>query len=270
MNEKYLPIGTVCTLKGKTKKVMIVGVYGVEFNGNLKINDYYGYAYPEGLLLPQFMCAFNHTDIESVDFLGYKNDDYNKFNSLLGRLNNNEEPNSDWVLASSQTYSKLLFDENGVVVLAEQAEPEKTVETKTSANQIKFDENGIVIADDTQPVSNPFYKDYNSVSNVEPDKSDNNIFSKYKFDENGILIADETENNTKSKSQTSQIKFDENGIVIADGTENNTKNESKSSQIKFDENGIVIADGVSTTEAKHNTQYRFDENGILIAVENND
>ena len=40
MNEKYLPIGTICTLKGKNKKVMIVGVYGVEFNGNLKINDY--------------------------------------------------------------------------------------------------------------------------------------------------------------------------------------------------------------------------------------
>ena len=200
MNEKYLPIGTVCTLKGKTKKVMIVGVYGVEFNGNLKINDYYGYAYPEGLLLPQFMCAFNHTDIESVDFLGYKNDDYNKFNSLLGRLNNNEEPNSDWVLASSQTYSKLLFDENGVVVLAEQAEPEKTVETKTSANQIKFDENGIVIADGTE----------NNTKNES--KS-----SQIKFDENGIVIADGV-STTEAKHNT-QYRFDENGILIA--VENN-------------------------------------------------
>ena len=38
MEQKYLPIGSVCTLKGKNKKVMITGYYSVEFNGNFKIS----------------------------------------------------------------------------------------------------------------------------------------------------------------------------------------------------------------------------------------
>ena len=127
MEQKYLPIGSVCTLKGKNKKVMITGYYSVSFSGNLKINDYMGCAYPEGMLLPEFVCSFNHTDIESVDFLGFKNEEQEIFKGLLNRLTGNTDENAtselhkenDIFLTSNSSYSKLLFDENGVVMIAD-------------------------------------------------------------------------------------------------------------------------------------------------------
>ena len=51
MIDKYLPIGTVCTLKGNNKKVMVIGFFSVEYNGNIKMYDYQGCSYPEGILL---------------------------------------------------------------------------------------------------------------------------------------------------------------------------------------------------------------------------
>lgn len=234
MNNKFLPIGTICTLKGKNKKIMIAGFYSVQFNGNLKINDYYGYVYPEGLLLPESICTFNHSDIESINFMGYENDDHKKLNQLLGGLTSNPVTNDnenykkdDWVLASSQSYSKLLFDENGVVVLAE---PVVSNKTDNVNNNIKFDENGIVVSVEEKNVENPFYKDYNSASNNSSNENDNSIFEKYKFDENGILIEEKVEEKNDEiesshpinlSNATPQYKFDENGILVAIENEEN-------------------------------------------------
>lgn len=183
MSVKYLPIGTICTLKGKHRKVMITGFYSVEFNGNLKINDYSGCSYPEGLLFSGSVCTFNHSDIENIDFMGYESEAQIKFNSLLKRLTENEveqKKSDNWVLASSKSYSKLLFDENGVVVLAE---PVK------SQNEVKLAEEKVVDISNNSKVENPFYTDYSSISKKNEVNLDEKIFGKYKFDENGILIS---------------------------------------------------------------------------------
>ena len=62
MKEKYLPIGTVCTVKNNLKKYMIVGYYSIEYLKNMKIYDYIAYPYPEGLLLSDktlFFTSYN-------------------------------------------------------------------------------------------------------------------------------------------------------------------------------------------------------------------
>ncbi len=78
--DKYLPIGTVCTIKNHQKKVMIVGVFSVEYNGTVKMYDYRGCDYPEGLLLSNKMLSFNHSDIENIVYMGYKDEFYETFN----------------------------------------------------------------------------------------------------------------------------------------------------------------------------------------------
>lgn len=269
--EKYLPIGSVCTLKGKNKKVMITGFYSVVFNGNLKITDYSGCTYPEGLLLPELTCNFNHSDIEEVNFIGYLNDDQKKFNNMLKRLTNDETKEytkDDWILSSGNSYSKILFDENGVVVLAE-----PIVEEKKLNNNIKFDENGVVIADDSAKVNNPFYKSYEDVVSL-PINNENNIFSNVEFDENGVVVSTETFDSQKKES-LNKIEFDENGVVISTGV--STRPEEVETNYEFDENGTVVAigerqedispigPGLSENVESKEVNYKFDENGTVVS-----
>ena len=257
MSDKYLPIGSICTLKSKHKKVMITSYYSVEFNGNLKIKDYQGCAYPEGLLLPEFACTFNHSDIEKVDFVGYKNEEYDKFSSLLNRLTGNEtsttSSNNDWVLASSNSYSKLLFDENGVVVLAEPVEEIKKEDPVKEEKQPSFE----------LKLDNPFKKEYSKELEL---NFNTNIFEENKVEEN------------RNTSNTI-YKFDENGFVISEEVvtpaDEEIKTEPAVPVYKFDENGFVIAEEENVTAnaeveiPKAEPIYRFDENGFVVAVEEN-
>ena len=171
MENKYLPIGSVCTVKGQAKKIMITGYYSVEYNGNLKIKDYCGCFYPEGMLLPNSVMSFNHSEIDKIDFVGFKNDENEKFQANLNKLTGNatEEEN---VASSDQTYSKIVFDENGVVTLLEPVQAPVTED---------------VPAIETEEVGNPFYKEYDNEPAQEPKKSDLK-FSRIKFDENGVVI----------------------------------------------------------------------------------
>lgn len=278
MNEKYLPIGTVCTLKGKNKKVMVTGFYSVEFNGNLKINDYFGCVYPEGMLKPEAMGTFNHSDIEKVDFIGYINEEQEKFKKLLNKLTNNtdESKNEDWVLASNEAYSKILFDENGVVVLAE---PAPEVNKK---DEIRFDKNGFVVSVETNKQNNPFYQNYDSVeqskevsnsiiNNNLDDKIDSKMFeeqkkslNKIEFDENGFVVS------VKEEKSMNQYKFDENGILISIGEE---KIEDDVPPIGPGLPGYVepvppIGPGLPGYVAPKQEQsnYKFDENGVVVEV----
>lgn len=248
MKDKYLPIGTVCSIKGKNKKIMITGFYGVEFNGNFKINDYLGCVYPEGLLLPNSTCFFNHSDIEEILFMGFVNDDQRKFKNMLNKLTGNDDSNDyqkdDWSLASSGSYSKLLFDENGVVVLAE---PVK--ETKKNS-KINFDKDGFVISEETLDIENPFYKDYSNVAKKYTENF-NSIFTKYEFDENGVVVSDKSNIDSKKQELLNKINFDENGFVISSKEEVEIK---KVNRYEFDENGILISveadEPVSTIESE--------------------
>jgi len=269
--DKYLPIGTICTLKGKNKKVMITGYYCVEFNGNLKINDYSGCTFPEGFLLPELNCTFNHDEIENVDFVGFQNNEQKRFNNLLKNLSGEEKASETeykskdgWILESSESYSKLLFDENGVVVLAE------PVLEKKSTSTYKFDENGVVTKE-VKNLDNPFYKDYSEKQSVKTNFNDD-IFNNAEYYES----QDGNDTIGKHKDSLTEIKFDENGVVISVNADTLNDNFNK---YKFDENGVLISveeeeeippigPGLPGYEdLKSESKYKFDENGVLISVE---
>lgn len=86
MKEKFLPIGSVCMLKGGTKRVMITGYLSIEDSNPKKIYDYNGCIYPEGYLSSKQVCLFNHDQIDKVFFEGYTDEERDKFNKSLDEL----------------------------------------------------------------------------------------------------------------------------------------------------------------------------------------
>ena len=244
MENKYLPIGTVCSLKNTNKKIMIISYFSIEYNNNAVMYDYKGCVYPEGLLLPQQAISFNHTDIISIDYMGYKNEQYQVFNDNLNR-----EKQTDTNYETKPVLKNFQFDENGVVIF------DPTVPEESNS----------VISNET--ISNPF-----QVNELTPKiEEKTNIFDRYKFDENGVVISDET------VSQPPRYTFDENGFVIGDNTvteEVPIQNQGTNSKYQFDENGTVIGDNTVTEEVPIQNQgtsskYQFDENGMVIG-ENTD
>lgn len=81
MKEKFLPIGTILTLKGATKKVMVIGYLPISQNNVMF--DYSACIFPEGVLDMNKTLAFNHDKIENIDFMGNKNEEFEKFNKNL-------------------------------------------------------------------------------------------------------------------------------------------------------------------------------------------
>ena len=59
MEEKYLPIGSIVTVKDINKKLMIIGYYSLEYKNSVKLYDYVGCSYPEGMLLKNNTFSFN-------------------------------------------------------------------------------------------------------------------------------------------------------------------------------------------------------------------
>ena len=79
------------------------------------------------------------------------------------------------VLASSKSYSKLLFDENGVVMIADPIEEEpKTL--KNNLKNIKFDENGILVSEERE----------SGITDI----SNQQTKANFKFDEDGTVIGE--------------------------------------------------------------------------------
>jgi len=72
--EKYLPIGTVVTLAGGKKRVMITGFWTLEYGNKEKVWDYSGCIYPEGFLSSNQTCLFDHEQIETIHHLGLAED----------------------------------------------------------------------------------------------------------------------------------------------------------------------------------------------------
>ena len=226
MEKKYLPIGSVCTIKGQAKKIMITGYYSVEYNGNLKIKDYSGCFYPEGMLLPNSVISFNHSEIENIDFLGYKNEENEKFQANLNKLTGNAVEAEADVAASDQTYTRIVFDENGVVTLLEPVAPQAT----DNSNEEVIDE-----------VENPFFKEYDDKP-AEEEKSDLK-FTKIRFDENGRVIAlDDVTEEEKQKS-LNDIKVEEKVEVEEEPTPTPAPQPVEKTTldtIEFDENGNIV------------------------------
>ena len=179
MNEKYLPIGSIITTKKSSQKIMIVGYFGLEYTEAIEVYDYMGCTYPKGLLEKNNMIFFNHEDIITCDFMGYKDSSYTDLNKkLIGEdviTESLEELTEEEMLEPIP--SNIVFDDDLLKIV----EDDKENKEKTSNNVSVFDE--------SKEESTP------SKLEVEPEeKTTNNEEFKiphYRFDENGIIITEE-------------------------------------------------------------------------------
>lgn len=242
MEDKYLPIGTICSLKNNNKKVMIVSYFSMEYHGKITMYDYKGCVYPEGLLLESQLISFNHNDIENIDYIGFKNEQYDALNRAL----NQEKEESGKEYDQKNIMSNFKFDENGVVIFDGTATNNDTSNVNSSESIV---------------ISNPFVTTAVSDTNNHNQPKD----SVFKFDENGVVISDGTVANNQNNA--SKYRFDENGFVISDETVSSNTDTSATTSYQFDENGTVISDGTVSVDANvpSSSGYRFDENGIVIS-----
>ena len=175
--ERFLPIGTICSVRGNNKLMMITGVFSVEYAGNVRMYDYSGCVYPEGMLLRNKICSFNHADIERIQHLGYVTDEYRNFNAMLNRNRDEAEE-----LRTTDVLSNIEFDENGVVVY----DPVVSVHSSDDFSQTAF--NNLI---DRQEIENPFRPIPKAIDNkVDQNDTENwSIFKSIEFDENGVVIS---------------------------------------------------------------------------------
>lgn len=75
MKEKYLPIGTVVTLKGGTVKLMIVGFCVTSEEHKGVMFDYSAVPYPIGEIVEGGRGMFNHDQIETINHMGYESEE---------------------------------------------------------------------------------------------------------------------------------------------------------------------------------------------------
>lgn len=93
MPDKFLPIGTVVLLKGGKKEIMITSYCifpsntqikdGKEVTPEKKMYEYGGCIYPEGILDSNMVCAFNHSQIEKISYMGYVTDAQKELSKVL-------------------------------------------------------------------------------------------------------------------------------------------------------------------------------------------
>ena len=89
--KKYLPIGSVVTLKGQTKKVMIIG------RSQICEDVLYNYSacpFPEGYLGSDKLYVFNNDDIETAYYIGMQNDEEFIYRKALIEAEERAEGNS--------------------------------------------------------------------------------------------------------------------------------------------------------------------------------
>lgn len=89
MKEKFLPIGTIVSLKGSNKKLMITEylVFSKKEKG-AKIYDYGSCPFPTGVK-KEVSIGFNHGSIEEVVYMGYVDDEQKELSKFL--LDNEEK-----------------------------------------------------------------------------------------------------------------------------------------------------------------------------------
>ena len=86
MIENLFPAGSVVSLEGAQKKLMIVGISVFSEDENTTY-DYIGVPYPEGFISSELMFLFNHADIAQVHFLGFVDAEFQAFRANVGKEN---------------------------------------------------------------------------------------------------------------------------------------------------------------------------------------
>lgn len=100
MNKGFLPIGSVVLLKGGTKRIMITGYCSIDNINTEKVYDYTGCLFPEGILNSNELRLFDDSQIDSVEFRGFEDqeqiDFQKKLNEVMTEYNNGiEEVDND-------------------------------------------------------------------------------------------------------------------------------------------------------------------------------
>ena len=95
MENRFLPIGTVVLLKGGKKRIMIIGFCAMAKEKAGKIFDYSGCIYPEGLMASNQTCMFDHSQIETIYYKGFPDEEEQEFKSKLNSLVSQFGSNSD-------------------------------------------------------------------------------------------------------------------------------------------------------------------------------
>ena len=216
MKDKYLPIGSIVTINDTNKSVMIVGYYAIKYQNVVKMYDYVGISYPEGTLL-EGTFAFNHTDITSVLFEGYKDDSFNVLNKNM--LGQNEDKSID--AKKDDNFINVKFDANGVVQYDEFEDKsvEKLVELLNEDVKNPFEAQTTL---EKVPDAVPVVEEQNNVSMVNPEARDdtqniidnlNAILEESKQD-NAINSSQDAKNIEEVKIDIPTYKFTEDGIIF--------------------------------------------------------
>lgn len=125
----FYPIGTVCKINGYSELVMIVGYQKNTYGTIKKSYNYEGCFYPYGTLT-NVKILFNEKEIDEVVFEGYKPSTIsetvdNKENTSIYEKETTEEKiymDDDIFFVKNKVYNQLLFDKDGKVLIAEEAE----------------------------------------------------------------------------------------------------------------------------------------------------
>jgi hypothetical protein len=88
-----LPIGSVVSLTGYGRRVMVAGVRQIDADDTGKIWDYCGCNYPEGLVNSHKMILFDQNHIDSIFCLGYRDGDGLLFTQKLLEKGEMPSPN---------------------------------------------------------------------------------------------------------------------------------------------------------------------------------
>ena len=85
MKDKYLPIGTIVTIKGSNRLFSISGYFVKKELKDPKVYDYMLSDYPGGINLEQLYMV-NREDIDVIMFIGYQNESFNKYERILHKI----------------------------------------------------------------------------------------------------------------------------------------------------------------------------------------
>lgn len=87
MFERTLPIGSVVSLYGGEKRLMILGyVKYLKGDDSGKVYDYCGCTYPEGYVGSEATAVFDHVDIEHIYALGFQDEVQFEFREKLEKI----------------------------------------------------------------------------------------------------------------------------------------------------------------------------------------
>ena len=106
MPDKFLPIGTVCTLKGSNQMIAITGFCMKNENIPDKVFDYVACFFPQGVYDLSKNILFDHNQIDRILYLGYVNEEEKIFKQKVNELLKTREPKEE------KQYDESVYDMN--------------------------------------------------------------------------------------------------------------------------------------------------------------